>query len=268
MYTWNWEPSLLVGLALQAIAYLVCIGPLRHLFPGSAPVPHTKIQIFLLGWLALFIALVSPVDTLGGSTLTMHMVQHLLLTLVAPPLLLLGTPRWLLRPAVAWQETRSIGRLLTNPLFAFFLFNLALAIWHVPRYYEAALQDQTVHIAEHITFFATATLTWWPIFSPLDELPALPLGGQVLYLALQSLPPTILGAIIAFAKEPLYPTYERASRVLGLSVMADQQLGGLLMWVPGGLVFFAVMTVSFFRWFGRDDDDYFEYEPVGESASS
>src|SRR5919109_117247 len=96
---WNWEPSILIGLALQAGAYLACVGPLRGRFAGSAPVPQWQVQTFLLGVLVMFIALVSPLDTLGdGYLLTAHMVQHLLITLVAPPLLLLGTPRWLLRP--------------------------------------------------------------------------------------------------------------------------------------------------------------------------
>lgn len=264
MFSWNWEPSLLIGLALQAGAYLVCVGPLRRLFPGSAPVPTTQIQIFLLGTLTLFIALVSPLDALGDDyLLSAHMVQHLLLALAAPPLLLLGTPRWLLRPAVSFQLGRSIGRLVTHPLFAFMSFNIIFALWHVPRYYEAALQDQTIHIIEHITFFGAATLTWWPVFSPLDELPALPQGGQVLYLFFQSLPASILGAVITFADTPLYPTYASAPRVWAdLSVMSDQQLGGLLMWIPGGLVFFVVLTIIFFRWFNDE-----EYEPAGEGVA-
>ena len=102
-------------------------------------------------------------------------------------------------------------------------------------------------------FFATATLTWWPIFSPLDELPRLPEPAQCLYLFLESLPPTILGAVITFASSALYPTYAAAPRVWGLSPLVDQQLGGLIMWIPGGLVFFAVMSVIFISWLNRDE---------------
>lgn len=271
MYIWNWEPQLVLGLIMQASAYLLCVGPLRRFFPGSAPVPISQQYVFLLGVLSLFVALVSPIDHLGDAyLLTGHMIQHLLITLVGPPLLLLGTPRWLLRPIVELPIVRSIslpvGRVLTHPVFAFFAFNVVYWIWHVPRYYEAALQSQPIHILEHMSFMATAVLTWWPVFSPLDEFPALHQGTRVLYLFFESVPPTLLGAMITFAKEPLYPTYAAAPRIWGLSVMEDQTLGGLIMWVPGGLVFFVVLTVIFFRWFGRDDDDYWEYDAAPEGA--
>jgi putative membrane protein len=116
-----------------------------------------------------------------------------------------------------------------------------------------ALGSEPVHILEHLTFFATAALTWWPIFSPLDELPPMQPGLQVIYLFLQSLPPTILGAILTFASEPLYATYVRAPRLWGMDVLTDQQLAGLIMWIPGSLVFFGVLTVVFIRWLNRDE---------------
>jgi putative membrane protein len=253
MYQWNWEPGLLAGLIAQIGAYLACVGPLRRWFPGSEPVAASQVQVFALGWLALFAALVSPVDTLATSLLTMHMVQHLLLTLVAPPLMLMGTPRWLLRPLLRLPGALPIGRMLTRVVPAFFIYNIVFGLWHVPRYYELALANEQVHILEHLTFFVTAALTWWPICSPLDELPARPPGVQVLYLFLQSLPPTILGAILTFASEPLYPSYVRAPHLWGLDPLTDQQLAGLLMWIPGSLVFFGVLTVVFIRWLNRDE---------------
>lgn len=259
MYTWNWEPGLLIGLFLQASAYLACVGPLRSWFPGSAAVPKSQIQIFLLGWLTLFVALVSPIDTLGGYLLTMHMVQHLLLTLIAPPLMLLGTPRWLFRPLLRIPGVLAIGRFITAPIAAFIIYNYTFSLWHVPRFYELTLNDQLYHIAEHAMFFGTAVLAWWSICSPLDEIPQLHPGGKVLYLFLQSLPPTILGAILTFAEEPLYPSYVRAPRVWGFTPMLDQELAGLLMWIPGSLVFFGVLTVIFIRWLNRDE--YGDPEP-------
>lgn len=262
MFSWNWEPSILIGLALQAGVYLACVGPLRAYFPGSAPVPATQVQTFLLGSLVLFIALVSPVDTLSGVLLSAHMVQHLLITLIAPPLLLLGTPRWLFRPLLRLPFALPVGRLLTNPIFAFLIFNATFVIWHVPAYYDAALRSEAVHIAEHVTMFATATLAWWPIFSPLDELPALAPPLQCLYLFLQSIPPTILGALLTFSGSVLYPTYARAPRVWGLTPEIDQQAGGLIMWVPGALVYLAVLTVVFFRWFGRDEYEGRDTQPA------
>jgi putative membrane protein len=273
MYSWNWEPTLLIGLVLQVSAYLLCVvGPLRRYFPGSQPAPQWQIQTFLLGWLMLASALITPLHTLGDTyLLTAHMIQHLLLALIAPPLMLIGTPEWLFRPAVTLPYIKNItlpiGRFLTHPLVAFLLFNLTFSLWHVPRYYDAALRNEMLHALEHMMFFGTAVLTWWPIFSPMKELPRLPQGGQVLYLFIQSLPPTILGAIISFVDNPLYAKYTEAPRVWGLDVMADQQLGGLTMWVPGGLIFFIVLTIVFFRWFGRDDDDYWEYDTASEQAA-
>jgi putative membrane protein len=254
VFSWNWAPSILSGLALQAGAYLACVGPLRARFPGSAAVPATQIQTFLLGSLVLFIALVSPVDTLSAYLLSAHMVQHLLITMIAPPLLLLGTPRWLLRPLLRVRLSLPVGRFLTNPIFAFLAFNVTFGLWHTPAYYDGALRNETIHIVEHVTMFATAVLTWWPIFSPLDELPALPAPLQCLYLFFESLPPTIIGALITFAGGVLYPTYARAPRVWGIPALEDQQMGGLIMWIPGALIYLTVLTIVFFRWFS--DDEY------------
>jgi putative membrane protein len=254
MYTWNWEPSILIGLALQVGAYLACVGPLRGRFPGSAPVPLAQVQTFLLGSLVLFIALVSPIDTLAdGYLLMMHMVQHLLITMIAPPLLLVGTPRWLLRPVLRVPLALPIGRLLTKPVVAFLAFNFTFAIWHVPAYYEATLHSLPIHVLEHVLFLTTATLTWWPVFSPLDELPAIAAPLQCLYLFFESIPPTILGALITFSSTILYPTYARAPRVWGIAALDDQQAAGLIMWIPGALIYLAVLTVVFFRWFNGDE---------------
>ncbi len=250
-YAWQWE-HLFVP-ALIAAAYLVCIGPLRSRFAGSAPVSRARVQLFLLGVVILFAATVSPLDTLSNYLLSMHMVQHLLMTLVIPPLLLVGTPGWLLRPLLRLPFGRPIGRALTYPVVAFLLFNAIFVVWHVPALYDLALRNDPVHILEHILFLAAAILTWWPIFSPLDELPRLPEPAQLLYLFFQSLPPTILGAVITFAAVALYPTYTTAPRLWGLSVLLDQEIGGLIMWIPGALVYFAVLTGVFFRWLSRDE---------------
>jgi putative membrane protein len=254
VYVWQWEPSVLIGLALLAAGYMACVGPLRGRFAGAMPVSRGRIQTFLVGVLVLFVALVSPLDTLSDHyLLSAHMVQHLLMTLIVPPLLLLGTPRWLLRPLLRPRFALSIGRALTNPVAAFLLFNVTFAIWHFPKLYELTLENEALHVLEHLMFLATATLTWWPVFSPLDELPRISDPAQILYLFFQSLPPTVLGALITFAGAPLYPAYASAPRVWGLSVMADQQIGGLIMWIPGALVFFTVLTVVFFRWLNHDE---------------
>jgi putative membrane protein len=250
-YAWQWE-HLFVP-ALIAALYMVCIGPLRGRFAGAAPVSPVRAQLFLLGVVILFAATVSPLDTLSSYLLSMHMVQHLLMTLIIPPLLLVGTPGWLLRPVLGLPFGRPVGRALTHPLVAFIIFNAVFVIWHVPALYDLALRNDAVHIVEHILFLGTAMLAWWPVFSPLEELPRLSEPAQLLYLFFASLPPTILGAVITFAALPLYPAYVAAPRLWGLSPLFDQHIGGLIMWIPGALVYFVVLTGVFFRWLNRDE---------------
>lgn len=178
------------------------------------------------------------------------MTQHVLITLVTPPLLLLGIPSWLLSPLMKISLVRILAHQTTRPLFAFLAFNGAFALWHVPSFYDAALQDGWLHRLEHGIFFGTAVLMWWPILSPMSELPRLAVPFQVFYLFVLSIPQKIIGALITFGSEVLYPTYEIAPRVSALTPLADQQLGGIIMWVPGGLILFGAFTKLFFIWMG------------------
>lgn len=256
MYAWNFQPGLLANLALIAGGYALCVlGPLRRFFPGNAPASPAQVRLFFAGWVVLLIALASPIDSLAGYLLTMHMLQHLLLAMAAPPLLLLGTPRWLFRPLLRIPGAYPVGRYLTNPVVVFFAFNAVFAIWHVPQYYDLALRDERWHIFEHVMFFVVGILSWWPICSPMEELPRAHPLAQTAYLFFMSLPATIIGALIAFAEAPLYPSYALRPRLWGVSLVDDQQLAGLIMWVPGSLVYFAVLTVVFIRWLNRDESD-------------
>ena len=149
MYEWNFEPGLMVNLALMAGGYALCVtGPLRRFFPGNEPPTPAQVRLFFVGWVVLFIALASPIDSLGSYLLTMHMLQHLLLAMVAPPFLLLGLPRWVLRTLMRIPGAYPVGSFLTNPVFVFFAFNAVFALWHVPFYYDLALRDERFHILE------------------------------------------------------------------------------------------------------------------------
>lgn len=266
MFAWSWEPGILTGLALQVGAYLACVGPLRRWFPGSARVPRQQVQLFLLGVLVLFIALVSPLGILSdGYLFSAHMLQHLLVTLIAPPLLLLGTPRWLFRPLVQVSIGRAIGRALTNPLVSLLLYNAVFAIWHIPAYYERSLSDPQIHAFQHVLFISTATLMWWPIFSPLDDLPPLADPLKCMYLFVASIPGTILGAIITLTSDVLYPTYARAPRVWGITAGDDQIIAGLSMWIGGALIYLALLTVFFFHWL--HDDEFASSQDTRPSVS-
>lgn len=255
MYDWNLQPQLVVGLLGQISVYAALTGPLRRYFPGSAPVEATQRWLFVLGWLALVVALISPIDTLAAYLLTMHMLQHILLTLVGPPLLLLGTPRWLFRPLLRIPGVLPIGQFLTGVVPCFLIFNTVFSLWHVPRFYEAALLNEPIHILEHASIFLTAGLLWWPVCSPLDELPTPQPLLQVVYLFVQTFPPTILGAILTFADQPIYRYYERTQSLWGLTPIGDQALAGLIMWIPGSLLFFGILSVVFIRMLNRDGPD-------------
>ena len=252
---WNQAPSIYIGIALLIALYLYAVGPLRRKYHLADSVKRSQVILFVSGMLVMFLALASPLDELGDEYLfSAHMVQHLLITLVAPPLLLLGTPGWLLSPLLRNRTLFNIGKILTYPLVAFFLFNVDFWLWHAPPLYNATLSNENLHIFEHLLFIFTATLYWWPVLSPAEELPRLSIGGQVLYLFLSGMPSVALGAGLTFV-QPLYAPYiQQPVRAWGLSPITDQQLGGLIMWVPVNIIFIIVVSVLFIRWMQIQDE--------------
>ncbi len=203
----------------------------------------------------MFFALNGPLHDLSDDYLfSAHMVQHLVLTFLVPPLLLIGVPGWMLRPALRYPWVRTVARWLTRPTICFAVFNVIIAVWHLPPLYNLAMAHHPVHIFEHLLFMASATLMWWPLLSPLPELPRLAYPGQMLYCFLMSIPMSIVAIYVAMADHVLYPAYSSAPRLWGFSPLEDQQIGGLIMWIPGGLFFYAVMTLVFIKWAARGED--------------
>ena len=147
------------------------------------------------------------------------------------------------------------ARKITKPVWCFVIFNLAIIVWHLPMFYNAAMANHNIHIVEHLIFMAAAVLMWWPLTSQLPELPRLPYPGQILYCFLMSIPMSIVAVYITLSDHILYPAYSAAPRILPLSPMEDQLLGGLIMWVPGGLIFVIIMSVVFFKWSASGEDD-------------
>lgn len=253
MIAWHWEPSVVVGSLLLAGGYLYCVGPGRMRFAAAGPVPRGQVAAFLAGIAILFLALASPLDALSDHyLLTAHMAQHMLMTLVMPPLLLLGTPAWLVRPLLRSYLVGPLLRGWTRPLPAFVVFNLVFAFAHFPIIYNFTLQDTYAHVAQHVIFMAAAVVTWWPLLSPLPELPRLPYPLQMLYIFLQTVPGGLVGAMIALTDSVLYRTYAEAPRITALSARADQQLAGLIMWIGSWALFFVVLTIVFFVWAKHD----------------
>ncbi len=222
---------------------------------GRRPTARQR-TCLLLGLGAMFATLNGPVHDISDYYLfTGHMVQHLVLTFVTPPLLLLGTPGWMLRPALAQRHVAAVARFVTVPRTAFAIFNLTLAFWHLPPNYNSAMYYHEVHILQHLLFLVTAVLAWWPLLSPLPELPRLSYPGQMLYSFLMTLPMTVISIFIVYSDHVLYPAYASAPRLWGLSPLEDQRLGGLIMWIPGGLFFYLLTSVIFLRWVTTQRDD-------------
>jgi putative membrane protein len=237
---WTFEPSILLAMAGAAGLFLWH----RREDPRAA-----RRWFFWLGMAAFFVALVSPLDAASDRyLLSAHMLQHILITMVGPPLLLAGLPRLALRlPAL-------LG-LLLNPWAAVGLFNLDLLVWHWPALYDLALREEGVHVIEHLTFIATALLFWWPIVGP-PILGGTPLSRlmRVGYLAFAGVPPTVIGVILAFVPATVYPFYLEAPRLIaGLSPGLDQQLAGILMFGIGNLIYFVPITVNFIRLLEEDE---------------
>jgi len=205
--------------------------------------------LFYGGLILLFLSLNGPLHDLSDTYLfSAHMVQHLLLTMIVVPMLIVGTPGWMLRPALRSPTVARVARALTRPAIAYALFNVTMLGWHLPPLYNLAMAHHGVHIVQHLFFLVTATLVWWPLLSPLPELPRLSHAMRLLYVLLLMIPMNVIGLMITYADEVLYPAYESAPRIVALSPHEDQLVGGLIMWIPGTFILIGVATVMFFRW--------------------
>ena len=245
---WSLHPSVLLGTGILGALYFYGIGPWRRR-RGLPPAPAWKVASFCGALLVLLVSLNGPVHDLSDDYLfAAHMVQHMLLMLVFPPLLIAGTPGWLLRPLLRPPAVHRVARVLTQPLVAAVLFSFTFAVWHLPSVYNLMASDHDVHIVAHLLFMATAVLMWWPVIGPVPELPRLGHGPGMLYLFLVGIPMQLVAAMISLADQVIYPWYSAAPRTWGLSPLDDQQLGGLIMWVPGNLYMFLAIGVLFFAW--------------------
>ena len=251
--SWSIHWSTVIGIAALGALYL---WRARVGAATGATVTGLQKLSFFAGLFVMFASLNGPLHDLSDYFLfSAHMVQHLLLTLLLPPLLIAGTPGWMLRPLLRYTPIMAVAKFVTGPIMCFTIFNLVIAIWHIPLFYNAAMDNHNIHILEHLMFMAAAVLMWWPFMSPLPELPRLSYPGQMLYCFLTSIPMSVVAVYITMADRLLYPAYAIAPRIWGITPTADQQIGGLIMWIPGGIVFYAIITVIFFKWAARGEDD-------------
>ncbi len=249
--SFQFNPLIWLSLILIGAAYFYGTGIIEQREPEAVTPRH--LWFFLSGLFVIFVALQSPIDTFADNAFWVHMIQHLLLILAAPPLLLLGTPAAFLRPLTKKPALFAVFRALVNPGAAWLLSTGTFLIWHIPSLYDAAVLDARIHALEHLSFLLTAILFWWPVYSPLSELPRLSRANQVLYLALSCQPNVVLGAVLVFAPHSFYGIYAGALQLNNINPLADQQIGGAIMWVPGNIVYLAIMSKLFFDWFNEKE---------------
>lgn len=254
--SWSAHPDVWLVVGLLVVGYWIA---LARLGPNLAPDPErpaSKFQIacFGLGVLAMWVASDWPIhDIAEGHNYSMHMVQHLTFSLVAVPLLLLGTPAWLARWILGPQWLLHTVQALTRFFPAILVFNLVLVFTHWPALVRVSLGNGLVHLGVHVLIVSTSVLVWLPVLSPLPEVPRLAAPVRAIYLFLQSVVPTVPASFLTFGAMPLYREYEAFSPLWGLSVLEDQRIAGLIMKIGAGTLLWAIIAVIFFRWAAEED---------------
>lgn len=229
-------------------------GKLFHPGRGEQAATGRQWALFVAGVASLYLALGWPVHDLGeGYLYTFHMLQHLLLGFVTPPLILLGMPEWLGRLVLGRGTLGRAYKRLSRPLPAALLFNAALALIHWPRVVDLMLASELAHAAFHLVFLLAAFLMWSVLYSPLPERVTLSPVGRMGFLFAQTILPTVPASFLTFGDRPLYRAYETFPRLWGLSALDDMQLAGLIMKIGGGLLLWSIITVMFFRWASREE---------------
>jgi putative membrane protein len=228
------------------------LGP-RLAPPGEAVVTRSQTIRYHVGVLVVLFVSGWPIGDIGvGSLFMAHMIEHLSLTFVVPPLLITGIPGWLLRTLL--KPVLPVLRILAKPMVALFLFNAILAAMMMPSAVNLMLTNELFHLASHTSLFVAAVLMWFPILGPIPELPALAPFYRIGYLFLQSLVPTIPATFLTLGERPLYPIYEQLPRLWGIPVYEDQVISGLIMKIGGGLLLWGFITYYFFAWHAEEFD--------------
>lgn len=242
--------------AAMLLGYFYGLRALQGRYAPRGEVAVTRRQKTLfVGGVVLMVAVSSyPIHDIGEQSLFMfHMVEHLVLALVVPPLILLGTPWWLLRALL--RPVLPVVKILTKPFVALFLFNATLGLLHAPGIVELMLTNEFFHFAAHFAVWFTGFLMWWPVLGPIPDTPKLAPFHAMGYLFLQSLVPTVPASFLTLGDQPLYKIYETFPRLWGISAHTDQVLAGFIMKFGGGFLLWGAITWVFFSWYA-DEQKY------------
>jgi putative membrane protein len=257
--SWDFKPSVIIGCCALLAGYGWAVSWRFRL----------RALLWLLGVVLIFVALCSPLDELADTYLfSVHMAKHILFVLVVPALLLMALPAGPVRRALRQSKIRSVEVLLRNPPVAWAAGIGVMLFWHIPALFNVALANEPLHIIEHLSLLAGGTIYWWPVLSPVPESRMRPVPQAAAYLFTSCLACTAIGIAITFASSLLYPAYahpEDVSGILpvirerwGISAAMDQQIGGLLMWVPGCTVYLTAIMAMFARWYAEESQTAME----------
>jgi cytochrome c oxidase assembly factor CtaG len=265
---WSFDPLVILSVTLLAWLYARGITRFWRRAGRGRGISGWRVTAFASGILALLVALVSPLDALGSTLFSAHMVQHLVLILIAAPLLVLGAPLVPLLFALPLRTRRGIvcalkeasgfrviWRVLTQPVICWLLAITVLWTWHVPALYEAALRSNVIHAVEHGCFLTTALLFWWVLLQPVAH-GRMDRGVGVLYLFAAGLANGVLGALLTFAGSVCYPIYADRVGPWGLTPLEDQQLAGVIMWVPASVIYLIAAAALFVTWLTSMDTSH------------
>ncbi|MBI4219478.1 MAG: cytochrome c oxidase assembly protein [Chloroflexi bacterium] len=260
---WTFDPIGILGPLVFSYLYF---NGLRKWPYGSHPVRTWQRVSFALGQLLLFVSLVSPIDPLADQYFFMHQIQHLLLRVAAPVLILLGAPltpvlrglpegalQEIVKPVAGSKRMRRFYRLITHPLVALGFFIGALWVWQAEPLQNLVVRNTGVHLLMHFTMFSSAMLYWWLVIDPMPHRSRVHYGLRVLYVAITIVPNTVLGAMLVFAKVPLYAAYGEAGHIWPVSALNDQVIGGLILWLPPEMMSVTVAGIIFVMWFMHEE---------------
>jgi putative membrane protein len=273
--TWQPHPDAWVLVVVLLGGYLYALaawGP--RYAKGRPPATRRQRTYFFSGIVLLWLASDWPVHHLSDTLFSVHMLQHMVYTFAAVPLMIRGTPGWLFRRLFRHPVAHRTMAMVTQPMVALLLFNAWVLAYHWPALVNLSVHNDLAHVVMHVVWVVAAFIMWWPVLSPLQELPHLSYPLRMLYLFGQSILPTVPASFLTFAHGPMYAAYDISPRLWDLPITYDQQIAGLLMKLGGGAVLWATIAVLFFRWFreeeeGGPDPLYWEdLEPDVEHARS
>ena len=252
---WSFDPGILIPLAITGVLYARGARPSRG-------VSARKLLFFWSGWLVLVISLLSPLHSLGEVLFSAHMTQHEMLMLIAAPLLVLARPLVPILWGLPLRSRKALGQCskgtlvqrswnaITNPFTAWWIQAAVLWLWHAPSLFQATLENGWIHAAQHISFLGSALLFWWSLFYARGRSSY---GAGFLYVFTTAIHTSILGALLTFARTVWYPAYAATTRTWGLTPLEHQQVGGLIMWIPAGMVYLGAGLALFILWLRESD---------------